>query len=248
MRLHPTSEVTPKPLTPIGEKPVLWNVMKYYSYFGHNDFILCLGFKGEQIKRYFLEYGNLLTNDFMLSNSGKKRQLLNRDTADWKILFAETGLHSNVGQRLKAVEKYLKDEEIFLANYSDAVTDMNLPKLIGFFRRSGKTGCLVAVKPFYSYHTVSATADGCVRTLRPMAKTKMRINGGYFIFRNTIFDYIRNGEDLVEEPFQRLIKKHELVACAYDGFWANVDTFKDKQRLDELAANGKACWQIWTKS
>jgi glucose-1-phosphate cytidylyltransferase len=247
MRLYPATEAYPKPLVPIGEKPVLWNVMKYYSYFGHEDFILCLGYKGDQIKKYFLENGDFLSNDFILSNGGKKRRLLDTNAAKWRVTFIETDLNSNVGQRLKAVQKYLENEEMFLANYSDAVTDLSLPNLIDFFKKSGKIGCIVTVKPFYSYHMVSASVNGCVKSIRPIEQSKIRLNGGYFVFKNAIFDYIQNGEDLVNEPFQRLIQKQELVAYRYDGFWATLDTFKDKARLDELAANGKACWQIWTK-
>jgi glucose-1-phosphate cytidylyltransferase len=245
MRLYPTTEEYPKPLVPIGEKPVLWNLMKYYSYFGHEDFILCLGYKGEQIKKYFLENSNFLSNDFTLSSGGKKKRLLDTNAVKWNVTFIETGLNSNIGQRLKAVQKYLKNEEMFLANYGDAVTDLSLPKLIDFFKKSGKIGCLVTVKPFYSYHTITASVNGRVKSIRPIFQSKIRLNGGYFVFRNEIFDYIKNGEDLVDEPFHRLIQNQELVAYRYDGFWATLDTFKDKARLDELAANGKACWQIW---
>ena len=240
MRLYPTTQRIPKPLIPIGNKPILWNIMKYYSYFGHTDFVLCLGYKGDQIKKYFLE------NDKCHSNGGKKPRLPETNTAEWRVTFVETGLNSNVGQRLKAVQKYLENEEMFLANYGDTITDLSLPKLIDFFKKSGKIGCLVTVKPFYTYHTVSASANGCVKSIRPMAQSKIRINGGYFVFRNAIFDYIQLGEDLVDEPFQRLIQNQELVAYRYNGFWVTLDTFKDKAKLDELAANGKACWQIWT--
>ena len=142
MRLFPSTENIPKPMATIGEKPVLWHLMKYYAHFGHKEFILCLGYKGEQIKRFFLNYDECLSNDFILSHGGKKRQLLKSDIEDWRITFVETGLHSNVGQRLKAVEKYLEGEEAFLANYSDAVTDLHLPKLIDFFIKPCK-GCTV---------------------------------------------------------------------------------------------------------
>lgn len=246
LRLNPATEIRPKPLLPIGEKPLLWNIMKYYSYFGHSDFILCLGYKGEQIKRYFLENGKFLSSDFTLSRGGRKRLLNEKDTDEWNITFLETGLHSNIGQRLQAAKKYLENEKMFLANYSDAVTDLSLPKLIDFFTKSRKTGCLVTVRPFYSYHTVSTTYNGCVKSIRPMAQSRIRLNGGYFVFKNGIFDYIKKGEDLVDEPFQRLIKNHELIAYRYNGFWATLDTFKDKARLDELASSGKACWQVWT--
>ena len=245
MRMRPTTERIPKPMVSIGEKPLLWHVMKYYSYFGHRDFVLCLGYKGEQIKRYFLDQDGCFANDFTLSNGGKERKLLDSDATSWRITFVETGLHSNIGQRLKAVRKYVENEETFLANYSDAVTDLSLPKLIDFFVESGKTGCLITVKPSHTYHTVSTNANGCVKSIRPMDQSNLRLNGGYFVFKKAIFDYIKNGENLVNEPFQRLIKKRELVAYKYDGFWLCMDTFKDKARLDKLASSGQACWEIW---
>jgi glucose-1-phosphate cytidylyltransferase len=245
MRLHPTTENVPKPMVPIGEKPMLWHLMKYYSYFGHKDFILCLGYKGEQIKKFFLNYDECLANDFILSNGGKKKQLLKSDIENWRITFAETGLHSNVGQRLKAVEEYLEGEKVFLANYSDAVTDLPLPDQIDFFTKHKKTGCLLAVKPFYAFHVITTNTDGFVQNICQISQSGTRINGGFFVFKNEIFDYINEEEELVDEPFRRLIEKRELIAYEYDGFWANIDTYKDKQRLDELDSKGKAPWQIW---
>jgi glucose-1-phosphate cytidylyltransferase len=245
LRLYPLTDSTPKPMVSIGGRPLLWHVMKYYSHFGHVDFVLCLGYKGEQIKRYFLDQDGCFSNDFTLSNNYKKRELLNSDTTDWTITFVDTGLYSNVGQRLKAVQKYVENEDMFLANYTDAVTDLNLPELVDFFVRSGKTGCLTSVKPLLAYHTVSTDAQGCVKSILPISQSRTRINGGYFVFKRTIFDYIQTGEDLVNEPFQRLIEKNELLAYNYDGFWITMDTFKDKQKLDDLASTGKAQWEIW---
>lgn len=243
LRLHPATERIPKPLIRVGEYPVLWHLMKYYSYFGHKDFVLCLGYKGDEIKKFFLDY-DFLSSDFIFSN-GKKQQLCKSDIEDWNITFAETGLNSNIGQRLKAVQKYLKNEETFLANYSDALSDLPLPKLVDFFIKHGKIGCFLAVKPFYVFHVVSASDEGYVKSIYQITQSNLRINGGFFVFKNEIFDYIKEGEDLVNEPFQRLIDKRELVAYEYDGFWGSLDTYKDKQRLDELVAKNNASWQIW---
>jgi len=244
LRMHPETETLPKPMVPVGEKPLLWHLMKYYSYFGHKDFILCLGFKGEEIKKFFLNYDECLSNDFVLSQGGK-RQLFRSDIDDWRITFVETGLNAEIGQRLKAIRKYVENDEMFLANYSDGLSDLSLPKIIDFSIKKGKIGCLLSVKPFYAFHVVSTSPDGYVRDIRQSAKTGMRINGGYFVFRNQIFDYIKEGEDLVNEPFERLISQRELVAYEYDGFWASLDTYKDKQRLDELVLKNNAYWQIW---
>jgi len=245
MRLYPTTENVPKPIVPIGEKPMIWHLMKYYAFFGHKDFILCLGYKGEQIKKYFLNYDECLADDFVLSHGGKKRQLFKSDIEDWRITFIGTGLNSNIGQRLKAVQKSLENEKSFLANYTDAVTDLYLPNLINFFIKHGKVGCFLAVKPYFSFHTVSMHADHSVKCIRPVGDSSIWINGGFFVFKNEIFDLINEGEDLIAEPFQRLIDKNELVAYKYDGFWANMDTYKDKQQLDELSAFDKAPWQVW---
>jgi glucose-1-phosphate cytidylyltransferase len=244
LRLHPDTETLPKPLVPVGEKPVIWHLMKYYSYFGHKDFILCLGFKGEEIKKFFLNYDECLSNDFVLYEGGK-RQLLRSDIEDWRITFVETGLNVDIGQRLKAVQKYLENDEMFLANYSDGLTDLPLPQIIDFSKKKGKIACLLSVKPPYVFHVIYTSPDSHVKEISKLDQTNMRINGGYFVFRNQIFDYIRDGEDLVNEPFERLIKQHELVAYEYDGFWASLDTYKDKQRLDDLLLKNNAYWQIW---
>lgn len=229
----------------VGGKPVLLLLMKYYSYFGHKDFILCLGYKGENIKKFFLNYDECLSGDFILSNGGKRKPLFKSDIEDWKITFAETGLHSNIGERLRVVKKYLDGEEMFLANYSDGLTDLHLPTLIDFAIKRGKIGCLITVKPSVVFHYVSASEDGYIKEICQLNQTPLRINGGFFVFKNQIFDYIKPGENLVNEPFQRLIKKHELVAYKHDGFWASLDTYKDKQRLDELASKNTSFWEIW---
>ena len=245
LRLQPSTENIPKPLVPVGGKPVLLSLMKYYSYFGHKDFILCLGYKGDEIKKYFLNYDECLSGDFVLSNGDKKHKLFKSDIEDWKITFAETGLNSPLGERLRAVRKYLNNEETFLANYSDGLTDMYLPDMIKNFTKQGKIGSLITVKPAVVFHYVSTNKDGHVKSIRQLNQTPLRINGGFFIFKNEIFEYINPGEDLVNEPFQRLIKKHELIAYQYDGFWASLDTYKDKQRLDELASKNASFWEIW---
>jgi glucose-1-phosphate cytidylyltransferase len=245
MRLYPTTETVPKPLVKIGEKPIIWYLMKYYSHFGFKDFILCLGYKGERIKRYFLDYDECLSSDFVLSNGNKERKLMVDNNDDWRITFAETGINSNIGQRLKAVQKYLEGEKTFLANYSDGITNLNLPDLVDFFNKSKKIGCLLTVRPSHSYHTICSDNTGLVSSISPIAQSDIRVNGGYFIFKDSIFNYIKNGEDLVDQPFQRLIKRQQLVSYKFDGFWASMDTFKDKQQLDELAANGHAPWQTW---
>lgn len=245
MRLREYADNIPKPMVPIGYRPVLWHVMKYYAHFGHKDFILCLGYRADAIKQYFLHYDECVSNDFSLAKGGKDLQLFNSDIHDWKITFAETGMHSNIGQRLKAVEKYLAGEEVFLANYADGLTDLALPGLIKFSKEHGKIATFVSAKPNLTYHVVAAGDDGVVSEIKAIRDSSLRINSGYFVLKQDIFRYMRDGEELVFEPFQRLIKEKQLMAYEHNGFYASMDTFKDKQQLDDLYARDEAPWVVW---
>jgi glucose-1-phosphate cytidylyltransferase len=237
----------PKPMVTIGYRPILWHVMKYYAHFGHKDFILCLGYRGDAIKDYFLNYSECLSNDFVLSDGGKKLELMGRDIQDWTITFVDTGRSANIGQRLKMVERLVGDDSEFLANYSDGLTDLPLPAQLEHFRGSGAVASFLSVKPPISYHLVSADRGGRVTAIESIQRTPIRINGGYFMFRREIFDCIGEGEELVVEPFQRLVSASALVAYEYDGFWMSMDTFKDRQQLEEICESGRAPWQIWNK-
>jgi glucose-1-phosphate cytidylyltransferase len=248
LRLREYSDRIPKPMVEIGYRPLLWHVMKYYASYGHKDFILCLGYRGDIIKRYFLEYNECTSNDFVLSGGGKNLQLLGSDIEDWRITFVDTGLHSNIGQRLKAVEKHLEEEEVFLANYSDGLSDVPLDKMLEDFYRHNKVGCFVSVQPTQSFHVVSIKEEMMVDEIKHLSKAGIWINGGFFIFKKDIFNYIQGGEELVEEPFRKLIGKGQLISYKYNGFWVAMDTFKDKQLLDDMYAKGNALWEIWKKN
>jgi len=245
MRLREHSESVPKPMVSIGYRPVLWHVMKYYAHFGHKEFILCLGYKADVIKEYFLNYDECLSNDFVLTAGGKDVQLLNRDIDDWRITFVDTGVDANIGQRLMAVRKHVEGDDAFMANYSDGLTDLPLPEFIEGFHRHGSIGSFICVKPTQSFHIVDVRKDGVVDDIKHIANSRVWINGGYFLFKNDIFRYMEQGEELVYEPFQRLIKEQQLMAHRYEGFWASMDTLKDKQLLEELYANGTAPWEVW---
>jgi glucose-1-phosphate cytidylyltransferase len=245
MRLREFSERIPKPMVNIGFRPLLWHVMKYYAHYGHREFILCLGYGADVVRNYFLNYNECLSNDFVLSNGGKHLELLSSDIDDWRITFADTGINSNIGQRLKAVEKHVRDDEVFLANYSDGLTDLPLPKQLEHFHRYDRIASFACVRPNVSYHFVSVRDDGEVTEIKDVGRSNVRINGGYFIFRRDIFTCMRTGEELLHEPFQRLVEERQLLAYQYDGFWASMDTFKDKQLLDDLYAGGDAPWEVW---
>ncbi|MFQ5417652.1 MAG: sugar phosphate nucleotidyltransferase [Myxococcota bacterium] len=245
MRLREYSEQIPKPMVPIGYRPILWHVMKYYAEHGHKDFILCLGYKADTIKKYFLNYDEALSNDFVLRNGGQDVQLLASDIHDWNITFVDTGMNTNIGERLKAVEKHLAGEEYFLANYSDGLTDCPLSDMLQNLKDLDRTASFLCVRPNQTFHVVQLRDKGVVTGIEDIRMADVRINGGYFAFKTEIFEYMHPGEELVTEPFQRLIREEELIAYPHDGFWASMDTFKDKQRLDELHARGEAPWEIW---
>ena len=245
MRIRDYSESLPKPMVPIGHRPILWHLMKYYAHFGHKEFILCLGYLGETIKQFFLNYEECVVNDFVLSNGGKDIRLLHRDIDDWTITFVDTGLKSNVGMRLKAVQAHLGNEQYFLANYSDGLSDVPLPKLIEMLKESNKIALFVSVKPKATFHLVDADEAGLVRGISHIHSTDIRVNGGFFVFRRDIFNYIKPGEELVEEPFRRLIKDRQLIGFPYNGFWGCMDTWKEKQELDDIAAQGCPPWALW---
>lgn len=245
MRIREAGEAIPKPMVHIGDRPVLWHVMKYYAHFGHKDFILCLGYRADVIKNYFVNYSEFLSNDFVLSNGGKELKVFNSDIHDWTITFVDTGTRSNIGQRLRAAERYLGEDEVFLANYSDNLTDFHLPTLIDYFYQQNKTAAFLCVRPPLSCHHVSMGNSGLVQAIKTLGQADIRINGGYFVFKRSIFDYIHAGEELVNEPFRRLIETENLLGYAYDGFWKSMDTFKEKQELDDLDSTGAAPWQLW---
>jgi glucose-1-phosphate cytidylyltransferase len=248
MRLREYSESVPKPMVPLGSRPILWHVMRYYAHFGHKEFILCLGYKGDSIKKYFLEYDETVSNDFVLNGGDRKVDLLSSDIDDWKIAFVDTGLTSNIGTRLKMVQRYLTSEDMFLANYSDGVSDLPLPSMIEFMeKRREAVACFAGVAPYASYHLVNLEDDGRVRSIRHVRDCGMRINGGFFVLRPEIFEWMKPGEELVQEPFQRLAAAGKLLAYGYDGFWACMDTFKDKQLLEDLYTRGKVPWELWKR-
>jgi glucose-1-phosphate cytidylyltransferase len=248
MRLREHSEALPKPIVSVGHRPIIWHVMKYYAHYGQKDFILCLGYKAAVIKEYFLRYNEAISNDFVMSDGGRSLQLLGTDIQDWRITFADTGLNANIGQRLKAVERYVGSDEVFLANYSDGLTDYPLPSMIDHFMSSGKVAAFLCVQPTHSFHVVSLGEGHRVTGIQHLSRSGLYVNGGYFIFRREIFNYIREGEELVEEPFRRLVDEGSLAAYRHDGFWLPMDTFKDKQLLEDMYSRGIAPWEVWKNS
>jgi len=218
------SERLPKPMASIGGRPLLWHIMKYYAHFGHQHFVLCLGYRASAIQNYF------------------QRQEF-RD-AGWEIEFVDTGLDSSIGERLAQTREHIAEDEVFLASYGDTLTDAPLPLLIAAHAASGKVASLLATKPNYTFNVITSDETDVVTSFDDIARTGIRINGGFFVFRRRIFDYIREGDDL-PETLERLITDRELLAYQYDGFWAPMDTLKDRERLEGLVRGGGSVWQVW---
>lgn len=244
-RLREYSETVPKPMVEIGYRPIIWHLMRYYAHFGHRDFILCLGYKGDYIKNYFLNYNECLSNNFTLSSGGKDIHLHTSDIEDWNITFIDTGMNANIGQRLVAVKPYLEGEEVFLANYADGLSNLNLDLYLDHFYQQNKIASFLAVQPSQSFHVVSLNGDALVENIQSVGHSDLWINGGFFALKQEIFDYIQDGEELVLEPFQRLIQKQQLVAYRNPGFWACMDTLKEKMMFDEMYVKGKTPWMVW---
>jgi glucose-1-phosphate cytidylyltransferase len=241
-RIREYSENIPKPMVPVGHQPILWHVMQYYSHYGHREFVLCLGYKANVIKEYFLTSKQTTYSDCVISNFGKDVEVIGERPPDWRVSLVDTGVWRNIGQRLVAIKDLVADEEIFLANYSDGLTDAPLPDMIDRFKKSGNIASFIAVRPPFNFHLAEFDEKGSVRRFRSNQESDIWINGGYFIFRKEIFDYVRDGEELVLEPFNRLIAKGELLAYRYEGFWRAMDTLKDRQVLEEMVERGEMPW------
>jgi glucose-1-phosphate cytidylyltransferase len=241
-RIREYSENVPKPMVPVGQQPILWHLMKYYSQQGHTDFVLCLGYKANIIKEFFLTYKHAAFADCVVSDGGRKVEIIGDAPSDWRVTLVDSGIWRNVGQRLVTVREHVKDEPMFLANYSDGLSDVPVQKMVDFLVASGKTACFLAVRPPLTFHLVEFDTGGQVERIRASQESDIWINAGFFVFTNRIFDYIRDGEELVVEPFRRLIEAGELIAYKHTGFFRAMDTLRDKQVLEEMVERGEMPW------
>jgi glucose-1-phosphate cytidylyltransferase len=246
-RLREHSDTIPKPLVNVGYRPILWHLMRYYAHYGHTEFILCLGYRGDLVREYFLRYEETMTNDFTLQAKDRQIQLHSRDLDDWRITFVDTGLHSNIGQRLLRVKRYLQNEEVFLANYADGLSDLPLDRQLEDFHRRKALASFASVRSAQSFHAVQTGPDGLVTRMGAMPAQQLWINGGFFVLRREIFEHIEEGDELVEEPFERLIAQRKLATYRWEGFWQCMDTFKDKIGLDRMEARGQCPWMVWQR-
>lgn len=244
-RIREYSENIPKPMVPVGHQPILWHIMQYYSHYGHRDFILCLGYKANIIKQFFLDYRPQVFADCVVSNHGGKVEIIGGQVAeDWRVTLIDTGIWRNIGERLWAVRNHVQKDEMFLANYSDGLCDVDLTDMIERFKKSGKAACFLAIRPPLTYHLVDMDNGGNVREFRSSDVSEIWINGGYFILTPKVFDYMQPGEELVLEPFKRLIEADQLLAYKHEGFWRSMDTLKDRQILEDMVEKGSMPWRI----
>ncbi len=245
MRMRDGSSAGPKPMATVGERPLLWHVMRYYAHFGHTDFVLCLGYGASAVKHFFLNYDEATSNDFVLEGCDRKVTLFKTDISDWRITFVDTGLHSSIGERLRRVRRFVEDEPMFMANYADVLTDAPLPDMIERFEAGDAAVSLLAVPPQSSHHAVDIDDDGVITQVTPMRDLRHWENGGYFLMRPEIFDELREDEDLVEDAIVRLVRRGRVAAYPYKGYWTPADTVKERVLLEELYQRADCPWMLW---
>lgn len=245
MRMRDGISSGPKPMAMVGERPLLWHVMRYYAHFGHTEFVLCLGYGASYVKDFFLKYDEARSNDFVLENGARDITLFSTDISDWRITFVDTGLNSPIGERLRRVRRFVDGEPMFMANYADVLTDAPLPDMIDRFKASDAVASLLAVPLQSSHHVVDTGDDGLITQLSPMRDMRAWENGGYFVLRPEIFDYLNEGEDLVEDAFMRVVSQRRLLAYSYKGYWSPADTVKERAQLEQMYEKGNCPWMIW---
>ena len=246
MRMRDGVSTAPKPMAMVGERPLLWHVMRYYAYHGHTDFVLCLGYGASAVKDFFLTYDETRSNDFVIENGARDVKLFSTDISDWRITLVDTGLNSAIGERLRRVRRFVDGEEMFMANYADVLTTAPLPDMIERFGASSAVASLLAVPPQSSHHVVDIGEDGLITQVTPMQDLRQWENGGYFLLRPSIFDHLNEGEDLVEDALmRRLVPQRRVLAYPYKGYWSPADTVKERARLEEMYQQGNCPWMVW---
>jgi glucose-1-phosphate cytidylyltransferase len=245
MRMRDGVTNAPKPMAMIGDRPLMWHVMRYYAHYGHRDFVLCLGYGASAVKDFFLNYDETRSNDFVLSGGAGQVELFKTDISDWRITFVDTGLHSEIGERLRRVRRFVEGEEMFLANYADVFTDAPLPDMISRFAATDAAVSLLAVPPQSSHHVVDVDDSGVITHVMPVRDLRQWENGGYFVLRQEVFDYLEEGEDLVGHAIPRLVEQRKVLAYSYKGYWSPADTVKERAKLEEMYYRGNCPWMVW---
>ena len=245
-RLREETEFRPKPMVEIGGRPILWHIMKLYSHYGFDDFVLCLGYKGAMIKEYFLNYHSM-TNDCAVTIGHQTRpavDYLNEVADHFTVTLADTGPETMTGGRLKRVERYIHDVT-FMLTYGDGLSDVNIPDLLAFHQAHGKLATVTAIQPSSRFGLLDITDEGAVEQFREKPLTDEWINGGFFVFNRGIFDYLDSECTLEQEPLMNLANDGQLMAYRHTGFWHAMDTYRDTLHLNDLWARDEAPWAIW---
>lgn len=246
-RLSEETHLKPKPMIEIGNKPILWHIMKIYSCYNINDFVICLGYKGQLIVEYFLNY-KYLNSDITISLSDDNVEVHRQNNENWKITLVNTGLNTSTGGRILKVKEYLKNEKDFFLTYGDGVADVNLKELLKFHKKNNKIATLTAAIPLPRFGSVLMNTKGEVTSFSEKNKSNENyINGGFFVLKPSIFNYINSGVETIWEkaPLENLAKDDQLAAFKHKGFWQPMDTLRDKNYLEELWSKNKAPWKIW---
>jgi glucose-1-phosphate cytidylyltransferase len=242
-RLREETEYKPKPLVAIGDMPILWHIMKIYGHAGFREFVLCLGYKGQLIKDYFLNYP-WMANDVTLHLKDHRQEVHQvHPPEDWQITFADTGLATQTGGRLLRIRKYIKTNE-FCVTYGDGLANIDLEKLIAFHRSKKKVATLTAIHPMSPFGVIEAQA-GLAKSFKEKPRLEGLINGGFFVFNRKIFDYLDDSAPLEEDPLRKLASEGQLAVFEHRDFWMAMDTFKDVERLNKMWADGNRPWVVW---
>ena len=244
-RISEESHLKPKPMIEIGGKPILWHIMKIYSYYGFNDFIICAGYKQDYIKDYFYNYYLRCSDVTFDYTEGGKMTIHNTFTDPWKVTVVDTGLNTMTGGRIKRIEKYV-DGETFMMTYGDGVSDIDISKLVEFHKKKGKAATLSAVHPAGRFGIMDVSGDD-VKAFREKNQSDVGwVNGGYMVLEPEVFDYIAGDETTFErEPLERLSSDGKLAAYKHSGYWQCMDTMRDKEDLEKLWSSGEAKWKKW---
>lgn len=249
MRMRDGVDDVPKPMAMVGNRPLIWHVMRYYAHFGHHEFILAMGYGARHISRYFVEYDETHSNDFVIE--GGRVTPLTTDVADWRITFVHTGIETPIGERLRRVADHIGDDEYFMANYADVLTDAPLDDIIKRFKETDALASLLAVPPQAAFHIVDVDQPDTdeavhrVTDIRSLSTMHIRENGGYFVMRRELLDHLEQDKDLVADTLTTLSRAGRVLAYPYDGFWMPADTVKEREQLERLARSGKAPWEVW---
>ncbi|MBW8015816.1 MAG: glucose-1-phosphate cytidylyltransferase [Planctomycetes bacterium] len=243
-RLSEETQIKPKPMVEIGGHPILWHVMNIYSHYGHKDFVLALGYKGEVIKQYFVDY-NLMTNDVTAYLGKGKVEYTNNGAEDWTVSMMDTGKNSLTGGRLHRLKDMLRPTGRFMLTYGDGVSDINVSELIKFHEKSGKIATVTAVRPPARFGGMEIDADAVIDFKEKPQIGEGWINGGFFVFEPEIFDYLHGDMTVLEgDPMENLVKDGQLAAYRHTGFWQCMDTLRDKNSLEAMWADGNAAWKL----